>query len=65
MLTTTELMLTIFVWSMLLNQLTGGTDPPQQWLKIQPNSHAVAMADAQPLGIEMDFARNPFSGLAA
>ena len=30
-----------------------------------PNSHAVGMADAQPLDIEIDFARNPISWSAA
>ena len=29
------------------------------------NAHAVGMAVAQPLGFEIDFVRNPFSGSAA
>ena len=33
--------------------------------KLSLNSHAVGMALAQPLGFEIDFVRNPFSGSAA
>ena len=33
--------------------------------KLNLNSHAVAMALAQPLDFKIDFARNPISGSAA